>query len=263
MADQQFEPENDKLPSSKPTVLLIGSTGNGKSTLGNFLMNPAFLGDPDDPGTRREVFEMGTDNMPTTKDPKKESFALIDDVFGYRCVYLTIIDTPGLNELAGANADLENMAKIVTVVKQEKDIAACIFVVKFDSPIDKQYEDTIKYYSKLLKFLFVKNLFIVMTNYATDEDSVIRRKMQGINEEEIVANVKEKNSQFVPDEYSSSRRDIMLFQLDCLPVNEEAKKVSLDVRSAILDYITHRSPIPCSAIRSGCNQNCRCSEMSQ
>ena len=43
-------------------ILLIGSTGNGKSTLGNFLIDP----DPKKP----EVFEVATDNKPFTQETK-------------------------------------------------------------------------------------------------------------------------------------------------------------------------------------------------
>ena len=81
------------------------------------------------------------------------------------------------------------MVNVLQAVKGEKEIAACIFVVKFQARIDQQYRKTIKYYSHLLRFLFEKNLVIVMTDYCSaDHDGNDLRKKALIDVDKIVQN---------------------------------------------------------------------------
>ena len=68
------------------------------------------------------------------------------------------------------------MIGIVEQLEKEQEITACIIVVKFDSKIDTQYRKTIEYYSQLLPSLFEKNVFIVMTDYATDPRTIAMRE---------------------------------------------------------------------------------------
>ena len=83
------------------TVVLIGSTGNGKSCLGNFLLNP---------GDEEEIFRVAQDNVPTTKLTTM-AYAHFDNIDGCPEFHLNVIDTPGLNE--GTREDLQNMIGII------------------------------------------------------------------------------------------------------------------------------------------------------
>ena len=217
------------LPDGKASVLLIGSTGNGKSTLGNFLL------DPDETQTKK-LFETATDNLPKTQNSLGITGTL-DDVDMYSSVRLTVIDTPGLNE--GAVKDLKHMVDLIKWLQEVGEITACIFVVKFHSKIDAQYRATIKYYAKLLPSLFEKNAFIVMTDYATDARSVTLREKQGINEEQMKINVVKEIVDCAELDYD----DPMVFKIDCVPLSQPEKDASMDVRAAIIDYVLSLQPI--------------------
>ena len=123
---------------SSGAVLLIGSTGNGKSTLGNFLFDPRFM--------NNEYFEVATDHLQKTQTCKTVTqtvkYQERSDDTSDSTTSLTIIDTPGLNENKSGN-DLEHMIDLVTILKEQKKFKACIFVFKSSASINQQYRDTI------------------------------------------------------------------------------------------------------------------------
>ena len=100
----QFNIQGSNTQGSPPSgaVLLIGSTGNGKSVLGNFLFEPKF--------DNKQHFEVGKENLPKTQTCKtvtqRVKYHVSEDVTS-----LTIIDTPGFNENRN---NLEQMIDLVT-----------------------------------------------------------------------------------------------------------------------------------------------------
>ena len=217
-------------------VLLIGSTGNGKSTLGNFLFDPS--------SSPKEIFEVASDNLPKTRkcEAVTHHVKYYDDqsptlmkkvsmfVMGGKSGSLTVIDTPGLNE--DRERDLKNMIRLVATMKKQQVFKACIFVLKYTAKIDQQYKDTIKYYSTLLPDLFSHNCLIVLTDYATDKRSEEMRKKKNEDYDTIVENVKDEIMKssgicFTP----------IIFTIDCVPVGPDEVKQSKRVRDAMLSYI--------------------------
>ena len=209
-------------------ILLIGSTGNGKSTLGNYLLNP-----DDEHISKKQTFVTARDNKPQTQHVQPVTAKV--SVTGHGDSEITVIDTPGLNE--GAVRDLEHMICIVQGLKERKEIKACILVVKFNSKIDAQYKATVEYYSKLLPDLFENNVAIVMTDFATDERSIQMRRKQGIDVEQVKNNTVREIVECADMTYSP-----ILFTIDCLPYDSDEQELNRGIRDALLEFIFLQKP---------------------
>ena len=210
---------------TRMAILLIGSTGNGKSTLGNFLVNPDndhILGD-------KQTFRTARNNLPQTQ-------TISTGEFQYEGQKVTVVDTPGLNESAWK--DLRHMIDIVKYLRNLESVEACVLCTKFDAKIDDQYKVTIAYYSKLLPTLFEGNLIVVMTELSTDQRSVARRLRKGTDEEQMKENAIAEIKEIAGLSYRPQ-----LFTIDCLPVEEDERKISMETRKALLDYIAQLQPI--------------------
>ena len=93
-------------------LLLVGETGNGKSSLGNFILNRKVFSVSDDPKAETKITrgEYGIDN---TKD-------------------IFVIDTPGLQDSEGA--DKEHLVQMVDYIKKNPGLQAIIIVFNFHQP---------------------------------------------------------------------------------------------------------------------------------
>lgn len=176
------------------------------------------------------------EDNPRIKIPKIKQFSqmLKQYVISGKCKKerLTIIDTPGLNE--GPKEDIKHMINIVEKLQQQEKIQAVIFVVKFNAKIDQQYRDTIKYFSQLRPSLFSNNSIIIMTDYLTDQYSILRRQHQKMDGEKIISNVKEEIKKCCGIWY-----DPIVLALDCLPLPHDHEEVakSKQMRNVILSLI--------------------------
>ena len=196
----------------------------GKSTLGNFLL------DPDERHMfENQTFAAATNDRPTTQEVRAETRMV--RIEGSRYETLTIIDTPGLNE--SGEKDSSHMIQIIDKLSEFGKFRACILVIKFNAKIDTQYKATMEYYGQLLPGLFDKNVIIVMTDFATDDHSERMRQRQGID----VGKVKE-NTIMELRQCSNSQLTYtpQLFTIDCLPRDTEME-TNLTVRTAIIDFI--------------------------
>ena len=208
-------------------VLLIGSTGMGKSTFGNFLADPV--------ESPKETFAVPTANMPKTQEV--QIFKNKVDFEG-TLMQVTIIDTPGLNE-DGKEKDFSHMIQLVKKLNEVGQIHACILVIKFNAKIDAQYKATMQYYSKLLPGLFDNNVIIVMTDFATDDRSERVRSKQNIDVSEVRENTAFQLSQCTKElSYSP-----VIFMLDCLPMGDQELETSKKQRISILKRIISREAV--------------------
>ena len=231
---------------SSLNLLLIGSTGVGKSSLGNFLLDSApSASDEDDspyvawprPGADPregdgQKFRTARTNNPETRTVKFES----PSKKLQKWPRLIVIDTPGLNERP--DEDLSHMIEIVKVVKLLESITACILCIKFESKIDTQYKTTIAYYAKLLPTLFEKNVVIVMTNFLCNDDAIMMREVRGIDVATIVTNTVHEVV-----ESAKLRADPPVFLIDSVPLYKKDLPRSERDRQSILDYTQTLDPI--------------------
>ena len=211
-------------------VLLIGSTGNGKSTLGNFLINP----DDDHIFGKKQTFKTAQTTRPETQNVLGKSAGI--KLKSGNTVNWTIVDTPGLNE--SSVKDLHHMIQVIESVNEMKGVQACIIVIKFSSKIDAQYKATLQYYSKLLPSLFERNVLIVVTDFATDPRSVKLREKQSIDVDQVFRDtvrevVDNANLSYTPE----------IFGIDCLPMDSSERENNLHERDGILEYISELQPL--------------------
>ena len=223
--------DSDSFEPSSYNVLLIGSTGMGKSTFGNFLLDPN-----ERHMLQKQTFPMATDNKPMTQQVRIEPRRVSTGDRSRPTCDLRVIDTPGLNE--SASKDLAHMIKLIKVLHDIKEIHACILVVKFNAKIDAQYQATLDYYCTLLPELFERNVIIVMTDFATDERSAKMRQRQGIDVVRVKLNTLEALTSNELISYTPA-----IFSVDCLPLDKEEEERSLETRTDFFQLIFRMTPI--------------------
>ena len=135
-------------------ILLIGETGTGKSSLGNFIIG-------------EEAFEVSEDPESCTTDTIRK-MSKIDP-------QIAIVDTPGLQDSQGRDkVHYDQMVKIITEMKYLHLV--CI-ILNFTNP---RFTQSIQYMIKFLCNLFPKNfakhVAIIFTHYDHDYQMRINKK---------------------------------------------------------------------------------------
>lgn len=147
----------------KCNVLLLGSTGSGKSTFGNFFNDPFGSG-----GSPASLFVEAdfADPGPTTQTVRAATTRV-------RCSAVSadvdLYDTPGLNEVQASN-DLAHMRDLLLEISKLPYVSCAILCVRFGAKMDAQLVETIKYYHRLLQPLFAaRSVILVLTNVSPDD----------------------------------------------------------------------------------------------
>ena len=144
---------NQMLENKTTNILLIGETGNGKSSLGDLILG-------------WKAFEIFRDPDSCTKDTVLKRSNNEPN--------LAVIDTPGLQDSKGK--DKEHYDQMLKIIKEVKDIHFILVVLNFQQC---RLNNSIKY---MLKFLcnvfpidFINHVGVVFTHY-DEEYEIFRAK---------------------------------------------------------------------------------------
>ena len=141
----------------KAKLVILGATGDGKSSLGNFILN------------KKDLFTVSDDPESETKETIGHN-----GIDGAEEVF--VIDTPGLQDTK--SSDKKHIVNMVNYVKKQKDIQAIIVVFNFNQD---RFAPYLKTMIKIFNDIFVTEDFwyhvgFVFTKYFQDMRKKFEKK---------------------------------------------------------------------------------------
>lgn len=143
-----------------PSVIFVGSTGAGKSTLCNFLHD---LGE----GHFEFVPAPIDSHQPQTQETVPVVIQVKNSV-SYAGTKITLIDTPGLNE--SIERDLDHMKSLYKTIRKIENINAIALVIPFNFKVDMQWLATMTFFRDAFLPLFVHGHACLAVTHMSKED---------------------------------------------------------------------------------------------
>ena len=139
-------------------VCLIGSTGTGKSSTGNSLIN-----------------ENAFDVSPSTDSQTQELVGILARWMGIPTEEpVLVLDTPGMGDTQ--TRDTKNIAGMLVRLQELGYVNAFLLVLNCEAPrLSEQTQDHIRLYSEIFGKRFFENVMLVFTRFSRSEQSILTR----------------------------------------------------------------------------------------
>ena len=157
--------EEEILKAKENGFILIGKTGTGKTSLLNVL-----FGD-----------DVGKVGYSSKSETKTTNYYCIKEKIGDKYIYFCIIDTPGLFDTNGEEADDSQKKEIIKLISRKKiKIKGLLFLVNFQNErFDASEQLSLIQYNSIFPLKdFWKHLIIIFTHYYGDPDGDSKEEIQ-------------------------------------------------------------------------------------
>jgi hypothetical protein len=230
--------------AEKCQIIMVGSTGAGKSTLGNFLLNSDLRTPP------LERFKVGKGMNAETRVANTGTIRRQD---GFEFI---VTDTPGLNDV-DTFQELADMCSLWDLMARNSRVSLVLLCFPAGEPrLSGQAVKTLRYYKSLFNHPFKRgNVMLVFTRLDCEEFDVLRERRDGLDgwlrsrAEEFR---KELELDYVPLAVAMNSAPVRRFFRDYggnnseVPLPDEGKDVychSWGVRSQIFDVALSQQPM--------------------
>ena len=220
------------LKAKENSFILLGKTGVGKTSLLNVIYG-------------KDIGKVGHTSLSETKISK---YYCIKEKINKKNEYFCIIDTPGLCDTEGKEADEKQKKEIMQLISNENiKIKGLLFLSNFQSErFDASEQSTIIDYNKIFPLKdFWKRIIFIFTHYYGDPNSYTKEEIKENNNKfksEIIKKlmIKVKN---VSEPVQFKDLNCKYVNVFSRKLNEERIKSNLEVRKELISEIIKYSKL--------------------